>query len=269
MLAARYHLDRRLGRGGLGTVYAAVDTALDRQVAVKVIRDDLVTNDDVVRRFQLEARIAAAFVHPNVVTVHDFGMTGSRAFLVMELLHGTTLRDELRRHSRLSAAETLRIMSHVCAAVEAAHRRQLVHRDLKPENIFIARTEAGEVAKVLDFGIAKVLADETRLGTKNGTGAGVLLGTLPYMAPELLQGEEVQPGCDLWALAVIAFELLTGGHPFTSYGAATGPRALNERLASSGAQEFFARALAVDPAERPESPAAFLNELGRALATSP
>ena len=162
VLAARYELDRRLGQGGLGAVYAAMDTALDRRVAVKVIRHDLVTNDDIARRFQVEARIAAAFVHPNVVTVHDFGVTGGRPFIVMELLNGTTLREELQRQGPFSPAQTIRILRHVCAAVEAAHRRQLVHRDLKPENIFLARSDGDEVAKVLDFGIAKVLTADTR-----------------------------------------------------------------------------------------------------------
>ena len=173
VLAARYELDRRLGQGGLGAVYAAMDTALDRRVAVKVIRHDLVTNDDIARRFQVEARIAAAFVHPNVVTVHDFGVTGGRPFIVMELLTGTTLREELQRQGPFAPAQAIRILRHVCAAVEAAHRRQLVHRDLKPENIFLARSDADEVTKVLDFGIAKVLTADTRVtGTASGRGPG-------------------------------------------------------------------------------------------------
>jgi tRNA A-37 threonylcarbamoyl transferase component Bud32 len=271
VLAARYLLDRRLGHGGFGTVYAAMDTALDRHVAVKVIRDDLLMNDDVARRFQHEARMAAAFVHPNVVTVHDFGVAAGRAFLVMELLTGTTLRDALQRSGMFSATYTIRIMQHVCAAVDAAHRRQLVHRDLKPENIFLTHSEADDVAKVLDFGIAKVLhGDSERLARDTtGTGAGIVVGTLRYMAPEQLRGEDVQPAADLWALAVIAHEMLTGTHPFASHGAASVPE---DRLGSiapiagAAAERFFARALAIVPDQRPTSAAVFLSELERALA---
>lgn len=266
VLAARYQLDRRLGHGGLGTVYAATDTALDRQVAIKVIRHDLVTNDDVARRFQREARIAAAFVHPNVVTVHDFGVTSAgRAFLVMELLSGATLRDELKRRRRLSPAETLHVLAGVCAAVEAAHRRQLVHRDLKPENIFLARSETGQIAKVLDFGIAKVLAAESGPATQHSTVADVLVGTLPYMSPELLRGEEVQPVSDLWALGVVAYEMLTGDHPFAAHETVSAGANLGSSLPSLGAATFFTTALALDPTKRPQSAAQFLTQLQRAL----
>jgi eukaryotic-like serine/threonine-protein kinase len=266
VLAARYHLDRRLGQGGLGTVYAAMDTALDRHVAVKVIRHDLVTNEEIARRFQVEARIAAAFVHPNVVTVHDFGATGGRPFLVMELLDGTTLRDELQRQGPLPPAQAIRILRNVCAAVEAAHRRQLVHRDLKPENIFLARSDAGEVAKVLDFGIAKILADDNsqdRTRHAVGTGPGAIVGTLRYMAPEQLRGEEVQHGADMWALGVIAYEMLTGQHPFSVVGPGGG--AANPTGISPAADRFFAQALAVNPSSRSTSATRFVEDLAAAM----
>jgi serine/threonine-protein kinase len=274
VLAARYQLDRRLGRGGLGTVYAALDTALDRKVAVKVIRDDLLASNKIAIRFQREARIAAAFTHPNVVTVHDFGVTGTRAFLVMELLSGATLRDTLSGRGPLALATTLKILRHVCAAVEAAHRRQLVHRDLKPENIFLVGPSPGELTKVLDFGIAKFLPIGTLGTARETTGTGVLLGTLPYMAPEHLRGEEVQPACDLWALAVIAHEMLTGVHPFAMYGAGGVPIAHPGRPdpgaagLSSAAGRFFQRALAIEPHERPDTPGTFLADLERAFAAA-
>ena len=266
VLAARYHIDRRLGQGGLGTVYAAMDTALDRRVAVKVIRHDLVTKDDIARRFHVEARLAAAFVHPNVVTVHDFGVAGGRPFLVMELLDGTTLRDELQRQGPLPPAQAVRILRHVCAAVETAHRRQLIHRDLKPENIFLARSDAGEVTKVLDFGIAKMLADdntsERRSGTV-GTGPGVIVGTLRYMAPEQLRGEEVQHGADMWALGVIAYEMVTGHHPFAVVGPGGGTA--TPTGIGPAADRFFVQALAVNPSNRPSSAARFIDDLAAAL----
>lgn len=156
-LAARYYLERMLGRGGFGAVYAAVDTALDRRVAIKVAGEDLRVGNELAVRFKHEARIAAAFVHPNVVTVYDFGVVagGSRGFLVMELLTGRTLRDEMQARGRLPPQETIAVMRDVCAAVEAAHRHQLVHRDLKPENIFLCAAEAGRTARYSTSGLRK------------------------------------------------------------------------------------------------------------------
>jgi len=145
LLAGRYRLERRLGRGGMGTVYEATDGALGRRVAVKLIREDLVGKPDAAQRFRREAQVAASFAHPNVVTVFDFGLAGSHAFLVMELLEGTTLREEIRSHGRLMPLRTVEIMRGVCAAVEAAHQRRLIHRDLMPENVFLVRAQTGEI----------------------------------------------------------------------------------------------------------------------------
>ena len=157
LLADRYQLERRLGRGGMGTVNVALDTSLDCRVAAKLVREDLVGLPGAAERFQREARVAAAFSHPNVVTVHDFGVTGAHAFLVMELLEGRTLRDTLRVEARIDCQRARAILRDVTAAVEAAHRRRLIHRDLKPENICLVSNGSGERAKVLDFGLAKFL----------------------------------------------------------------------------------------------------------------
>ena len=256
----------------MGAVYEALDTALERRVAVKVIRDDLVGSAEAAERFRKEAHAAASFTHPNVVTVHDFGVAlDSRAFLVMELLEGATLRDALKQNSRLASSRVLDIMRGVSAAIEAAHRRQLIHRDLKPENIFLAQTEAGEVAKVLDFGIAKFLPMVGQADTDTATGG--LVGTILYMSPEQLRGGKADAAWDLWALAVVAYEALTGAPPFA--GAALGEwrdvghfRPVSESLPdnSSRLQEFFERALAVDSARRPNSARIFFSELERALA---
>jgi serine/threonine-protein kinase len=275
ILAGRYRLQRRLGRGGMGTVYAATDTALERGVAVKLIREDLVGSAEAAERFRREARTAASFAHPHVVTVHDFGLVAeTRAFLVMELLEGLTLREELQAQRRLTAARTLQILGGVSAAVEAAHRRQLIHRDLKPENIFLVRAGAAEVPKVLDFGLAKFLTTATE--STADTGSGLLVGTLHYMAPEQLRGEAVDPSWDLWALAVIAYETLAGARPFA--GTAFGewqmavlagrftPVANHLPDAPMRWQEFFERVLALEPARRPNSALMFLSELERALA---
>ncbi len=274
LLQGRYRIDRRLGRGGMGTVYEASDTALGRRVAMKVIRDELVSSAGAAERFRLEARAAAAFAHPNVVTVHDFGCAGTRAFLVMELLQGATLRGELRREKRLLPARVLAILGGVCAAVEAAHRQQLVHRDLKPENVFLVRSDSQETAKVLDFGIAKFLPDPTRQGTAD-TVTGMLVGTLQYMSPEQLRGAAAQPSWDLWALGVVAYEMLTGTHPYAGGTVAELSRDVSVGRfmqvtahlpdAPPGWQSFFERAFAPEPEHRPGSASLFLAELQATL----
>ena len=272
VLVARYRLDRRLGRGGFGTVYAAFDSALDRPVAVKMIREELLANSDVARRFQREARLAGAFVHPNVVTIYDFGATAqARAFLVMELLVGSTLREELQRRGKLPPTRVLSIMRDACAAVEAAHRRQLVHRDLKPENMFLVSNDSRESVKVLDFGVAKALNDARELVSD----VGVRVGTLRYMAPGQLRGEDVQPSWDTWALGVIAYEMLTGVHPFAHCVATAGsvpfvdvPSMIEPPLDGAPAawKALFRRALSLEPGSAIASPGRLLTELERALA---
>jgi serine/threonine-protein kinase len=281
-LAGRYRLERRRGRGGMGSVYEATDSALERRVAVKVIREDRLGGPEVAQRFHREARAAAAFAHPNVVTVYDYGVeAGTRAFLVMELLEGATLREELKSRKRLAASRAVEIFRGVCSAVEAAHRRQLIHRDLKPENIFLARSGDGgsEVVKVLDFGIAKFLPaseDEAETQTLAETDAGVLVGTPGYMSPEQLLGERPAVSWDLWALAVTVYETLTGSLTFPVASrdkwrqlVLAGERTpLSEHLTEPPApwEEFFARSLAADRTRRPQSAAEFFRQLEQALA---
>lgn len=274
LIGNRYCLDRRLGQGGMGTVYEATDTALERCVAVKVIRDDRVGSLDAAERFTREARAAAAFSHPNVVTVHDFGViAGTRAFLVMELLRGRTLREELREQKRLPPHRTLEILRGVGAAIQAAHDRHLLHRDLKPENIFLVRHENTEVSKVLDFGLAKSLNTDP-LATID-TNPGTLVGTLLYMAPEQMRGEPAKRSWDLWALGIVAYEMLAGAQPFlgetradvqlsmqnAEFNSVTRPlREIPARW-----QEFFNRALSTEQSQRPDSAKAFITELENAL----
>jgi eukaryotic-like serine/threonine-protein kinase len=279
LLVRRYRLDRLRGRGGMGAVYEALDTALERRVAVKVIREELVGKAEAAVRFQREARAAASFAHPNVVTVYDFGVVAdTRAFLVMELLEGRVMRDEMKRAGRLPVARVRNVMRGVCAAVEAAHRRQLVHGDLKPENIFLVRGEAGETAKVLDFGIARFLSPAVlKSATEETADAGLvgLVGTVRYMSPERLRGGKVSVGWDLWALVVVAYEALAGAHPFAGRTIAEISKAvLAGQLepisrhvpgAPAGWQEFFSSALSLDSATRPGSAAEFITQLERAL----
>jgi len=201
--------------------------------------------------------------------VHDFGVVSeTRAFLVMELLEGSSLREELRAQKRFTASRTVHVMGCVCAAVEAAHHKQMVHRDLKPENVFLIRQENAEVAKVLDFGLAKFI-DHSALATTD-TGPGVLVGTLQYMAPEQLRGEPVHPSWDLWALAVVAYEMVAGVHPFAGATAVDcqfailagryTPLTAHLPQAPEGWQRLFTRAFALEPARRPSSARAFLEE---------
>ncbi|MBE3071897.1 MAG: serine/threonine protein kinase, partial [Acidobacteria bacterium] len=280
VLAGRYRLDRRLGRGGMADVYRALDTALDRQVAVKLIREDFVGRADTAARFQLEARAAAAFAHPNVVTVHDFGVEGgAHAYLVMELLEGITLREELQRETRLAPARVTHVMRGITAAVEAAHHRQLVHRDLKPENVFLVGTGETDTAKILDFGIAKALPRPDGGTLAAETQAGWLIGTPQYMAPEQLRGEEVSAAWDLWAMAVMTYEMLVGRLPYSGFRPEPGPDGLPGghlsvmlgplAAAPQAWRAFFTRALAPDPAIRPASAKALLSDLDQALQTRP
>ena len=280
-LAGRYHLERRLGRGGMGAVYEASDSALGRRVAVKVIREDRLYSAGAAQRFQREARAAAGFSHPNVVTIYDYGVEGgTRAFLVMELLEGATLREELKSCKRLSAARTVGIFRGVCSAVEAAHHHQLIHRDIKPENIFLVgdRDAGSETIKVLDFGIAKFLPggeQGTAIPTIGETDTGILVGTPGYISPEQLLGEKPALSWDLWALAVTAYETLAGALPFPTSTWDHWRQAvlagrytpLSEHLADPPApwQGFFSRALAADLTQRPQSAAEFVRHMGQAL----
>jgi serine/threonine-protein kinase len=271
VLGGRYTIHQRLGRGGMGSIYEAQDGALERRVAIKVIRDEMVGSPEAADRFRREALVAASFSHPNVVTVYDFGVTdNARGYLVMERLNGATLREALRRDSRLAPSRTLRILRAVCQAVDAAHRRQLVHRDLKPDNIFLTNEE---VPKVLDFGIAKFVRpalDSTAL-----TATGDVVGTLGYMSPEQVRGGAPSPSWDVWALAVVAYEMLTGGRPFAeavpldwfaAVAAGTWIRVTDrEPELPSSLDSVFAGALSLDPAERPSGALEFMYSMEQAL----
>jgi serine/threonine-protein kinase len=278
VLAGRYRLDRRLGRGGMGTVYEAADLELNRSVAVKVIREELVGSPDAADRFRLEARAAAGFSHPNVVVVHDFGVVcDTRAFLVMELLRGTSLRETLRRERRLPPARTVAILRDLAGAVDAAHARRLVHRDLKPENVFLAGEGPAPQVKLLDFGLVKFVAgNEPMTGTMTtATATGQVLGTVHYMGPEQLRGQSVGVECDVWAIAVMAYEMLAGVLPFEGATAADYQSAvLSGRFVPIRAalpdmpdqlDGFFARALAPDPSRRPARAPDLVADLSRAL----
>jgi len=265
----RYRLDRRLGRGGMGTVYAATDEALERPVAVKLIREDLAVSPDLDARFRREARAGAAFSHPNVVRVYDFGIdSDGRAFLVMELLEGRTLRQRLISDSPLTAREALHVLRGICPAVAAAHRQGLLHRDLKPENIFLEQHDGAVVPKVLDFGLAKSLRGDAAVTGSGLTDVGVLVGTLEYMSPEQAAGDIASPAWDTWSLGVVAYEMLTGRHPFRrEVGALVTPPTNAAPIGSlpASATAFFRTALSTERSDRPKDPMAFLQACEQAF----
>jgi serine/threonine-protein kinase len=268
-LAGRYRLEQRLAAGGMGTVYKALDMALERYVAAKVVRENLAASDGALSRFVEEAKLAARLrEHPHIVTLYDFGIIdGHQPFMIMELLVGRTLRHVLGTPGGLSPRRTHEILEGVCSAVSAAHRRGLVHRDLKPENIFLADIEHGTVAKVLDFGIAKPVSVVTTMTYRRDTDPMVLLGTLEYMSPEQRRGEAPSVAWDLWSLAVIALEMLSDRPPASALLPDVAPwqpgAVLKDTLPTC--VEVFNRAMSLNPAERPADADALLLELTRAL----
>ncbi len=257
-LAQRYLVERRLARGGMGTVYAAVDTQLGRPVAIKVLRDELVDNVAAVSRFEREARLIAVLNHPNIVVVHDFGVTGSGAYLVMEYLEGTTLRARLASTGRLGPGEASSLLRGVAAALEAAHGRGIIHRDLKPENVFIVPQGSTSTPKIVDFGIARLLSELPTSHMRSLTRAGQLFGTPDYMAPEQAACEKPSIAWDIWALAVVAHEMLTGRLPDEDPGSDLPP----------ALRAFFVRALSSEPGDRPAGANELVDRLEQALSVA-
>lgn len=209
LLDGRYRIGARVARGGMASVYEATDVRLDRVVAVKVMHPgmgDGSTDDDFAKRFVREARAAARLSHPHVVGVFDQGTDGHDVFLVMEFVPGQTLRDVIRAEAPLSPRRALALLEPVVSALAAAHQAGLIHRDIKPENVLIS--ESGSV-KVADFGLAKAISADTQ---HTATG-GVLIGTVSYLAPELVVDGRADARADVYAAGVVLFELLTGQKP--------------------------------------------------------
>jgi len=201
----RFELGALIGRGAMGDVYRGVDVRLGRDVAVKLLRSDVVADFDAVERFGEEARSAARLSHPSIVTVFDSGEWRGRPFLVMECLPGRTLADEIA-HAPLASGSVRRLGAELAAALAAAHDLGVVHRDVKPSNVLL--TWDGR-AKLADFGIAKS-ADST-----SRTQTGVIVGTPAYLAPERLEGHVATAESDVYALGVVLYEALTGARPFS------------------------------------------------------
>jgi serine/threonine protein kinase len=213
VLAAKYRLTSCIGQGGMGEVWRARHLALNSDVAIKFIRTELAGAEDIAGRFMREAQAAAALRSPHVVQIFDYGVDGTLAYMVMELLEGESLAQRVRRQP-VPLRELSRIMTQVARALSKAHEAGIVHRDLKPDNIFLTHPDGELVAKVLDFGIAKFRAGPDVAPV---TATGAIMGTPHYMSPEQVQGnQQVDLGTDIWALGVIACESLTGRRPFDS-----------------------------------------------------
>lgn len=207
VLDGRYEVQNRLARGGMATVYKALDQRLGRIVAVKVMHDGLGDDTDFAAKFDLEARAAARLSHPNVVSVFDQGLDNGRPYIVMEYVEGTTLRSVIVRDAPLTPLRVLELLDPVLSALAVAHEAGLVHRDIKPENVLISTR--GSI-KVADFGLAKALSAHTATATQ-----GLLIGTVSYVPPELVMSGKADTRSDVYSTGVVLFEMLTGQKPHT------------------------------------------------------
>ncbi len=202
-----------IGAGGMGEVYRARDARLGRDVAVKILPREVAGDEERLRRFEQEARAAAALNHPNILAVHDVGSDNGVSFIVTELLDGRTLR-QLLEDERLTISRAVDLAGQVADGLAAAHANGMVHRDIKPENLFV--THDGR-AKVLDFGLAKYAADAapSEIATRSATAPHVVLGTAGYMSPEQVRGQPVDYRADIFAFGAVLFEMLAGRRAFT------------------------------------------------------
>ena len=266
LLDGRYAVTARIAHGGMATVYLAMDTRLDRQVALKVMHAELARDDDFVRRFIGEAKSVARLSHPNVVAVYDQGSDGPLLYLAMEYVPGRTLKDLLRERGRFPPAKALEIMSGVLDGLAAAHRSGIMHRDVKPENVLL--TADGRV-KVADFGLARAQA------AAGHTRTGLLIGTVAYLPPEQVTGGVTGPRGDVYSAGVMPFELLTGRQPFTGDSAlsvaykhvnATSRRRPRWCPAYPRIDQLLLAATSRDPALRPADAGEFAAAVRRVIA---
>jgi serine/threonine-protein kinase len=251
LINGRYRLIAPLGEGGMATIWRAVDEQLDREVAVKLLREQFGSDAGFAARFRQEARAAGSLSHPNIVPVYDYGTDADGTqFIVMQLVEGDTLATLLRERGHLETDDAVRIALGVASALEAAHRRGLVHRDVKPGNILL--TDDGDV-KVTDFGIARAVSEASMTVT------GTTLGSVHYFSPEQARGDEVTGASDVYALGIVLYEMLTGRRPFEGDSAAgVALKRLNEdpappsafRPVPSGLSAIVMRALQREPADR-------------------
>lgn len=276
VLDGKYKVDRLLGRGGMGEVYAGTHLRLERAVAIKILHGDLNDNAAFVARFAREARTAAKLEHPNAVHVYDFGsLEDGSTYLVMEFIEGVTLREVLRANGRLDPGTAIDLIRQAAGAVGAAHSRGIVHRDLKPENMMVRQDDTGHlVLKVVDFGLAKMLENTTSQLTNKSE----IMGTPKYMAPEQFQAATVDGRADVYALGCVLFELLSGRTPFEgTFIEIVGKHVYADvpMVADFGVElppeleTVIRKALMKDPEQRLATAAEFVRELDAAAGTTP
>jgi eukaryotic-like serine/threonine-protein kinase len=282
ILNGEFRILEKIGTGGMGSVYKANQVAMNRMVAVKILHPKLTNRRDLVSRFRREARAMSHLSHPNTVKVLLYGeLDDGSLYIVMEYLEGKNLNQIVRAEGPMPVERALPILIQACGALEEAHRAGIVHRDLKPENIFICN-QGGlrDFPKVLDFGLAKVTEREMRPGSIILTQEGMVFGTPEFMSPEQAQGRILTPASDIYSLAVILYELLTGKLPFNArtpveflqLHVTAQPIPLNTRVAGRtfppGLEELLSRALAKKPEDRFQSAAEFAAMLKQFVATS-
>jgi eukaryotic-like serine/threonine-protein kinase len=215
VIAGKYRLLEQLGEGGMGSVWRAEHLLLCSQVAIKLISPERTASAEVLRRFLRKAQAAASLRSPHVVQILDYGVEQDTPYIAMELLDGESLRTRLYRVGRLPPASIASLFLQIGRAVARAHESGIVHRDLKPDNVFIIRNDEEEIAKVLDFGIAKLTSNDPRARAADATRTGAMLGTPFYMSPEQVEGaRELDHRSDIWTIGVLAFECLLGRKPF-------------------------------------------------------
>ncbi|HYV43740.1 MAG TPA: protein kinase [Myxococcaceae bacterium] len=257
-IGGRYVLERQIGAGAMGAIWLALDPQLQRRVALKLLPPRLINSAEARRQFEHEAKAVAQIQNPHVVQIHDYGVDGGAPYIVMELLAGEDLAARLRRHGRLAPAAAAQLLNQIARGLSAAHAAGIVHRDLKPANLFLARQEAAEVVKVVDFGLARL-----DLGGKAPEGDEALVGTLRYMSPEQMRGQAVDHRSDLFSLGVVLYQAVTGRNPFPDEAVPDlmdwVPGAPPLRPGGVGGElgakldAFFTRALELDPAKRFQS----------------
>lgn len=263
LLNNRYQLEKSLGTGGMAIVYCARDEMLERTVAIKVLREDFSIDPGFRKRFHQEAKAAANLSHPNIVTIHDFGLEANRLFIVMEYVPGTDLKTILQRRGRFGISEAIDLLVQACAGIGYAHRAGLVHCDIKPHNILVTPDLR---VKVADFGIARALAS-----IRPDEKTEVVWGSPQYFSPEQAAGAAPSPASDVYSLGVVMYEMLTGRLPFIATSASelarmhredlpTPPRALNPEVPAE-LEQILLKVLSKEPSARYRT----ADQLGRVL----